>query len=162
MIITSCSLEVCPQKSEIPCFYCYDYRFLSLNAALFQDYELPFGCALIFKGYSLHEEDIKDSVLKACYTVQDYFDFESYTLSFSAKYRLKLVSPQYFFQLWLHPKGLSVWIPQATKSLDLLHVIHFDSETFFQKTRFPPFQKLILVLARHLISIEEEGFIPIC
>ena len=41
-------LEVCPQKSEIPCFYCYDYRFPSLNAALFQDYELPFGCALIF------------------------------------------------------------------------------------------------------------------
>lgn len=99
--------------------------------------------------------------------MQDYFDFESYTLSFSAKYRLKLVSPQYFFQLRLHPKGLSVWIPQATKSLDLLHVIHFDSETFFQKTRFPPFKKLILVLARpfnlhrgrrvHSYLLEKEG-----
>ena len=48
VIITFCSHLRLAQKSEIHCFYCYDYRFLSLNVALFQDYEQPFHCSLIF------------------------------------------------------------------------------------------------------------------
>ena len=159
-------IEVCPQKSEIPCFYCYDYRFLSLNVALFQDYEHPFGCSLIFNEDIPHMKRILGLQFWKP-AIQGKTILILRVTHYSFLQNIDLLSPQYFFQLRLHPKGLSKWIPQAIKSLALFYVIHFDSETFFQKTRFSPFKTLILVLARpfnlhkgrsvHSYLLEKEG-----